>query len=217
MKMIKDLGLSYARENSLWKCHYGLFECPYCGKHFRVNMSSIQSGNTKSCGCSTMELRSIRLTKHGMCESRIYKILKQMKQRCYNKNYKQFKDYGEKGVVVCDEWLNDFLAFKNWAFANGYADKLLIDRINTGGIYEPSNCRWLTKTESNQNTGLLRSTNTSGYRGVCWDKRHNKWKSLINYNGKAYSLGSYSTAELAAKAYNDFVIKHHSLHPLNPV
>ena len=69
-----------------------------------------------------------------------------MKYRCYNPKSTSYKHYGLKGIKVCDEWLNDFQKFYDWAMANGYQDNLTIDRINSEGNYEPSNCRWVTKS-----------------------------------------------------------------------
>jgi hypothetical protein len=77
-----------------------------------------------------------------------------MKRRCYNPNSDWWELYGGKGVRVCDEWLGKygFINFRDWALSNGYADNLTIDRINSDGNYEPSNCRWATPKEQNFNT-----------------------------------------------------------------
>ena len=74
-----------------------------------------------------------------------------MKNRCYQKSYHAFRHYGGRGIIVCDEWRDNFQAFYVWAMANGYADNLSIDRIDVNGNYEPSNCRWVTMSEQNKN------------------------------------------------------------------
>ena len=89
-----------------------------------------------------------------MYKSRIYNIYICMKERCYNPNTKSYKDYGDRGIEVCDEWLGEdgFKNFYEWSVANGYDNSLSIDRINVNGNYEPSNCKWSTSTEQNNNT-----------------------------------------------------------------
>lgn len=79
--------------------------------------------------------------KHGMKGTRLYRIWKAMKTRCYNLNIPYFKYYGGKGITVCDEW----------SMANGYSDELTIDRIDSDKGYFPENCRWVTMTIQNQN------------------------------------------------------------------
>ena len=91
------------------------------------------------------------MSRHGMKHTRIYETWCGMKKRCYNPNSKSYKDYGERGIVVCDEWKNDFLSFYNWSVQNGYGENLQIDRIDTNGNYEPSNCRWITHAEQQRN------------------------------------------------------------------
>ncbi|MBR6613178.1 MAG: hypothetical protein IKK84_00235 [Clostridia bacterium] len=75
-----------------------------------------------------------------------------MKARCYNKNVERYKNYGGRGIKVCDEWRDDFMAFYQWAIKNGYQDSLTLDRKNVNGDYEPSNCRWVTKETQANNT-----------------------------------------------------------------
>jgi len=74
-----------------------------------------------------------------------------MKQRCYNPNAKDYKNYGWRGIIVCKEWLNNSKSFYDWAINNGYTDKLTIDRENNDGNYEPDNCRWVTRKVQNNN------------------------------------------------------------------
>lgn len=82
--------------------------------------------------------------KHGLRQTRLYGIWNGMLQRCYNPNRPKYKDYGARGIGVCDDWRHNFTAFYDWAMANGYNDRLTIDRINNDKDYEPSNCRWVT-------------------------------------------------------------------------
>ncbi len=74
-----------------------------------------------------------------------------MKERCYSPSCKEFKWYGARGIHMCEVWLNDFAAFRDWALANGYSDELSIDRIDNDGNYEPTNCRWATMKEQCSN------------------------------------------------------------------
>ena len=90
--------------------------------------------------------------KHGMSKTRLYSIWRHMKDRCNNPNNNWYHLYGGKGIRVCDEWNNDFIAFKNWSMLNGYDENLSIDRIDGDKNYCPENCRWSTPLEQSNNT-----------------------------------------------------------------
>lgn len=83
-------------------------------------------------------------------ESRPYKIWKDMKLRCYNKNNKRYKCYGRRGIIVCDEWRNSFKQFW-YDMKDTYQDHLQIDRIDNNGNYTKENCRWVTREENSRN------------------------------------------------------------------
>lgn len=124
----------------LWEC-----VCD-CGSISLVQRSNITNGHTLSCGC----LKREKATKHGGSDTRLYRIWSHMRTRC-NKEYDDgYHLYGGRGVSVCPEW-ESFPAFLKWAKSNGYEDDLTLDRIDTNGDYEPSNCRWATVQEQNQN------------------------------------------------------------------
>lgn len=121
-----------------------LFLCQCsCGNTTLLHTKDIVSGNTRSCGCLSI--------KHKQYGTRLYQTWIDMRRRCYKRENKSYKYYGARGVIVCEEWKNDFQAFYDWSMSHGYNDNLTIDRINPYGNYEPSNCRWATWTEQSLN------------------------------------------------------------------
>lgn len=121
-----------------------------CGNTKDAVGAELRRGSVRSCGCLFREVQLKTVTKHGHSRTALYKTWKDMKRRCENETRKEYRNYGGRGITVCDEWKHDFQAFHDWAMANGYSDELTIDRINVNGNYEPSNCRWATqKMQSN--------------------------------------------------------------------
>lgn len=174
---------SYYRKNgrTYWCC-----VCE-CGNIVEVRSDGLSTGQTKSCGCLHKEILSKLNTKHKKCHTRLYDSWTDLKQRCYNKHNKRYKDYGERGIKVCDEWLNDFMNFYNWAVNNGYTDSLTIDRINNNGDYEPSNCRWATPKEQIRNRN---NTKYITYKGIT--KPFAEWCEIYNLSyTKVYNRINY--------------------------
>lgn len=91
--------------------------------------------------------------KHGLSNTRLHKIWHSMYCRCYYKSTNQYKNYGGRGIKVCEEWkhMQGFINFYNWAISNGYKETLTLDRINNNKGYCPSNCRWITPKEQSNN------------------------------------------------------------------
>lgn len=88
---------------------------------------------------------------HGQTHTPLYNVWYGIKQRCYYKKNISYKNYGARGIKICQEWLDDFMDFYNWAMDNGYQEGLTIDRIDVNGNYEPSNCKWSTKEQQANN------------------------------------------------------------------
>jgi hypothetical protein len=139
---------------------------------------------------------------HGYTNHPLYRVWAEMKTRCYNENRKCYKDYGGRGIIVCNEWKNDPVKFIKWAKLL-WEKRSQIDRKDNNGNYCPENCRFVTRKENVHNQRLLREDNTSGYRGV--SKHKNQWRSRIAINNKSKHLGCFDDPKEAALAYDNAV------------
>ena len=127
-----------------------------CGKTCVVNADVLKGGRTKSCGCLKTEHNIATWTKHSGSKDRLYGVWNDIKKRCYNPKYKQFKDYGGRGIRMCDEWRHDYSAFKKFALEHGYDPDAkfgacTIDRMDVNGNYCPENCRFVDMKIQNNN------------------------------------------------------------------
>ncbi len=174
-----------------------------CGITKTILGASLRSGLTKSCGCLNKQRLKETHTKHGETNTRLYSIWHNMKQRCINSNSSAYSFYGEKGITVCNEWLA-FEDFKVWAEASNYFDELSIDRINPTKGYYPDNCRWANKVTQARNQ-QKRSTNTSGYTGVSYVPRLNKYQAYLTLNYRKVSLGFFTSKEAAFTARQSYI------------
>ena len=138
IKKIANIG-----RRTAWLC-----QCD-CGNTVKATGNNLRCGHVQSCGCQSKDYSNV--IKHGLTGIGPYNTWNAMKQRCYNPNHQRFQDWGGRGITICDEWKNDFLAFYKWSMANGYKKGLSIDRINNNGNYEPSNCRWVDVKIQNSN------------------------------------------------------------------
>lgn len=167
---LKVIKYAYTRN----KRAYWLCEC-VCGNTKVVSTTDLKTGNTQSCGCLKHErvktfYSNLNKT-HGMKGTKIYSKWLSMKARCYKKSCKGYKNYGGRGIKVCDDWKNSFITFYEWAIKNGYQDNLTIERIDVNGNYEPDNCKWITNTEQQNN------------------KKNNTY---IIYNGDKHTIAEWS-------------------------
>lgn len=142
-----------------------------CGNKKTVRRDHLLSGRVLSCKCIATERLINRSTTHDLSRTRIYRVWKGMRNRCKLETVHNYKNYGGRGIKVCDEW-QEFLPFYEWAIANGYQEGLSIDRINNDGDYEPSNCRWATNKEQslNRRTNVFLTLNGVTKPISEWDK-----------------------------------------------
>ena len=140
-----------------------------CGGTKETQYTNLTIGKTMSCGCVLKESRLKNLEgreKHGLSGTKIFNVWLGMKERCYNKKSTNYVNYGNRGITVCQEWLDDFMNFYNWAIENGYKEELdekgrnllSIDRIDNGKGYSPENCRWVTSEIQSRNKRTTRFT-----------------------------------------------------------
>ena len=155
--IIEDLG-----KNNKGK-HMFLCEC-MCPRHTRrvIDEKRLIFGETRSCGCIERD-KYKHGSVDGLSNHPLYSVWKDMVRRCYTVTYKEYFNYGYRGIYIVDEWytpgvLNNpgFRAFFKWATENGYQKGLEIDRINNDGPYGPDNCRWSTKKDNINNRRVTR-------------------------------------------------------------
>lgn len=164
---------------------HALFQC-YCGNKFQAAINKVRFGHTNSCSC----LQKQKITKlnktHGLSKNPIYNIWKDMKRRCLNPKFKGYKNYGGRGISICDEWLNTPEKFIEWASNNGWKEGLEIDRINTNGNYEPENIRFISHAENSRNRRPVKAN----------------WDLVLDVRNAKLLLGEQITNVELAQAFN---------------
>ena len=130
--------------NSKWLC-----ECE-CGNEKIVYMSGLRTGDSQSCGCLMKERVRKAVTIHGMTGSAVHNAWNFIKKSCYNINDKEYEKYGAKGIKLCERWKDSFENFYE-DMGDRPSDTYILGRINTKDNFEPSNCKWMTRIEKNNN------------------------------------------------------------------
>lgn len=154
-----------------------------CAEKYNVSYSAMAS-----CLSRYRILHKSTRRIHGCTNTRLFSIWHGMKKRCYNKKQNTYINYGGRGIGMCSEWRDSFLAFKAWADTNGYRDNLTLDRIDNNVGYCPENCHWLTIKEQQSNR---RNNHWITYRGIT--KTATQWASElgITRQGLLYRLKVY--------------------------
>lgn len=199
--VIGKVGLSKGR-NVLWQC-----KCD-CGITRVVLGFTLRNRASRSCGCLQ---RDLRLT-HGLTKYPLYKTHCRMLDRCYDPTCTHYKYYGGRTIPiqVCDRLRHSLFAFTEH-MGEKPTQQHSIDRIDNDGHYSCGQCvhceregwtnnlRWASRETQARNQRKIRSTNKSGYRGVCFDKKTNKWMAYIHARDQIMNLGFFKTKEEAAQ------------------
>lgn len=156
-----------ARKNDGSSRRYVRCRCS-CGAETEVAVGYLFRGLTRSCGCISTD-RIVAFNRiHGESKSRLHGIWRGMIQRCTNPRKRSYKDYGAKGINLCDDW-KDFRNFRDWALANGYRDDLTIERIRLDEDYSPENCTWIPHSEQSRHRTTSRYITAFGETKILAD------------------------------------------------
>lgn len=148
----------------------------------------------------------MKLTQHK--KSLYYRRWQNIKQRCTNQAVSNFADYGGRGISVAPEWRHDFPAFERYILDNlgECPENYTLDRIDNNGNYEPGNVRWASRFEQNINRRVPKH-NTSGYRGVTWNKHDKQWSVRIGINHRRFFIANFRSKEEAAYCYDQVALQ----------
>ena len=206
-RFIEDLGMRFMTETSKWKARFGLYECQYCGEEFEAITKNIKKGNTRSCGCLKGEA-------HGLTSHKFYQTWYNMKYRCFKVTNKEYKNYGARGITVCEEWLNvsNFVAWCDLTYPNleGYT----LDRIDNDKGYSPENCTWSDRTTQAINQRIMKN-NKSGYVGVSYYSKTRVWTAYISVNNTRKHLGYFNSVQEAVQARDNYIVENKLPHKLS--
>ena len=143
--------LTWLRDSDTIKCgyKYAWYKCE-CGVEKEISVTNVKNNRSKSCGCLRKEKALIANAKHGMTYCPEYHVWDSMKGRCYRKNAGGYRDYGGRGIIVCEEWKNNFTKFYE-DMGPRPSKEYSLDRKENDGNYCKENCRWATRGEQDRN------------------------------------------------------------------
>lgn len=155
----------------------GLFDCDCGKKDVPIELRAVKGGYRKTCGCLIKNNQNIKPE----LRNKLYNIWRGMKRRCLEKESPHYKNYGGRGITICNNWIEDFDSFADWALSVGWKEELTLDRIDVNGNYEPNNCRWVTMKEQQ---GNKRSNVVYTYQGTT--KCLEEWLDIYGINRQTY-------------------------------
>lgn len=181
--VLEDLGMHYRGEYKKRKFRKWKVQCPTCSLIYETFNRPILIKECRTCGNKTAgKTREI----HGYHKHRLMGIYLSCKQRCYNPNHKSYHRYGGKGIVMCEEWKNSFIAFKDWALANGYKDTYQLDKDTLceqkgiePKIYSPETCMWIPQSKNAKSNKRTSSNSKLSFEDV---------KEILEKTAKGFTI-----------------------------
>ncbi len=162
---------------------YAFYKCQ-CGEVKKISIYKANIGETRSCGCYQREVATKDSTTHGLTGHPIWSLHRDIRNRCYSTKVESYPDYGGRGVVMCDEWRNDFMSFYNWCIANGWRKGLQIDKDIKAKelgvealLYSPERCQFVTPKKNSNNR---RSNRYIEHNGIT--KTLMEWSEIVGIN-----------------------------------
>jgi len=212
MLLVKKLGMQYPDKGGKNKYSYGLYECPFCKKHFKVMTNSVNSGKSTKCRSCQVSQKN---TSHGMSSDSMYHRHTSMVNRCYNKNDDNYKDYGGRGVEV-EDFLMHIKEYSMYvkSLPNSEEDGYTLDRTDNSGDYVRGNLRWV-KWEFQNTNQRKKITCKFKYIGIYRvDTPTEQYGYRIRVKGKRIYKTGFKTQKLAAIARDSYIKDNNLQHIL---